>query len=56
MLGLKSVGRGFKSLSVKSLSDCQLMLFSVAPSSTAQLNSQLVCLQPDGIFNLVMFI
>jgi len=37
-----------------------LMLFSVAPSSTSRLrslvNSQLVCLLPVGILNLVMFI
>ena len=52
---LKSLGPGFKSRS-----DCQLMLLP-APSSTSWLlamlvNSQLICLPPVEILNLIMFI
>ena len=50
---LKSVGRGFKSRS-----DRLLMLSSKAPAefnfSATLVNSQLVCLPPVGILNLIM--
>ena len=50
----KSVGRG-----LKSRPDRYLMLFMVAPTSTSRhrfVNSQLACLPPIEILNLVLFI